>query len=90
MILCRTESDAKRAYAWLQATAQTLHLRVHPDKSRVLDLGPGAVGFDFLGFHHRMVRSRKYGRRYCHRWPSQRAMTSVRTKIKKITAHATG
>ena len=86
VILCRTESDARRAYAWLQATAQALHLRVHPDKSRVLDLGPGADGFDFLGFHHRMVRSRKYGKTYCHRWPSRRAMASVRTKVKTITA----
>ena len=70
----------------LQATAQALPPRVHPDKSRMLDLGPGADGFDFLGFHHRMVRSLKYGKVYCHRWPSRRAMTSVRTKVKAMTA----
>ena len=86
VILCRTESDAKRAYAWLQATAQALHLKVHPDKSHVLDLGPGAEGFDFLGFHHRMVRSRTTGRYSCHRWPSRRAMANVRAKVKAITA----
>lgn len=57
VILCRTESDAKRAYAWLQRTAQALHLTVHPDKSRVLYVGDGSDGFDFLGFHHRMVMS---------------------------------
>ncbi|MGH7760339.1 MAG: reverse transcriptase domain-containing protein [Candidatus Dormibacteraceae bacterium] len=39
VILCRTESDAKQAYAWLQRTAQALHLKVHPDKSRVLHVG---------------------------------------------------
>src|SRR5216684_5242365 len=86
VILCRTESDAKQAYAWLQRTAQALHLKVHPDKSRVLHVGDGSDGFDFLGFHHRMVRSRMYGKTYCHRWPSRRAMASVRAKVKKITA----
>src|SRR5260370_16143488 len=80
------ESEAKQAYAWLQKTAQALHLKVHPDKSRVLHVGGGVDGFDFLGFHHRMVRSRKTGRLFCHRWPSRRAMASVRAKVKKITA----
>ena len=86
VILCRTESDAQQAYAWLQRTAQALHLKVHPDKSRIVDLGEGAQGVDFLGFHHRMVMSRKYGRRFCQPWPSRRAMASVRAKVKAITA----
>ena len=30
--------------------------------------------------------SRKYGRRFCQRWPSRRAMASVRAKVKAITA----
>jgi hypothetical protein len=79
-------SDARRAYAWLQGRAQTLHLRVHPEKSCVLYLGNGDDGFDFLGFHHRTARSRKYRKQYCHRWPSKRAMASIRAKIKAITA----
>ena len=86
VILCRTESDARQAYAWLQSTAQALHLKVHPDKSRIVDLGEGAQGVDFLRFHHRMVMSRKYGRRFCQPWPARRAMASVRAKVKAITA----
>ncbi len=86
VILCRTESDAKQAYAWLQRTAQALHLKVQPDKSRVLHVGDGADGFDFLGFHHRMVMSPKFGRRYCQPSPSRKAMASVRAKVKAITA----
>jgi RNA-directed DNA polymerase len=86
VLLCRTESDAQRAHAWLQARAQTLRLRVHPEKTRVVYLGDGGDGFDFLGFHHHLVRSWKYRKRYCHRWPSRRAMASIRAKIKAITA----
>jgi hypothetical protein len=31
VILCRIETDARRAYAWIQTMAQALHLKVHPD-----------------------------------------------------------
>jgi group II intron reverse transcriptase/maturase len=86
VILCRTESDARRAFRWLQATAQGLHLRLHPDKTRVVDLRGGEEGFDFLGFHHRVVRSPRYPAWYCRRWPSQRAMAGIRARVKEITA----
>lgn len=86
VVLCRTQRDAQRAYAWLQETSARLHLTLHSEKTRVLDLSEGRDGFDFLGFHHRMVKSWRYGRWYCQRWPSQRAMVTVRARIKAITA----
>lgn len=86
VVLCRTERDAQQAYAWLQETSARLQLTLHPEKTRVLELTAGRDGFDFLGFHIRMVKSRKRGRWFCQQWPSQRAMASVRDKIKAITA----
>ena len=86
VILCRTEREAQHAYDWLRKRVPGLRLKLHPDKTRVVGLEEGAEGFDFLGFHLRMVRSRKYGRWYCQRWPSRRAMAAVRAKIKAITA----
>lgn len=86
VILCRNEADARAALGWLQRRSRALHLQLHPDKSRVLSLVSGADGFDFLGFHVRLVRSQRWARWYCHRWPSQRSMMSMRSKIKAITA----
>jgi RNA-directed DNA polymerase len=86
VILCRTESDAHIAFRWLQQRSEALHLRLHPEKTKMVDLGSGDEGIDFLGFHLRMVTSYRYGGRYCHRWPSRRAMASIRVKIKAITA----
>lgn len=86
VILCRTESDAHRAYQWLEGRARALHLRLHPDKSRIVNLAGGDDGFDFLGFHLRLVKSWRNGRYYCQRWPSRRAMAAMRAKIKAITA----
>lgn len=86
VILCRTERDAQRARDWLRDTAAALRLTLHLGKTRVVGLDEGADGFDFLGFHIRMVKSRRHGRWYCQRWPSGRAMAAIRARIKAITA----
>ena len=86
VILCRCGADAQHAYRWLQGRAQALKLALHPDKTPIVDLNAGTGGFDFLGFHLRLVKSRRYGRWYCQRWPSGRAMASIRAKVKTITA----
>jgi RNA-directed DNA polymerase len=86
VILCRTESDAQQAYRWLENRASALRLRLHPAKSRIVALNGGDDGFDFLGFHHRMVKSWRTGRYYCQRWPSRRAMAAIRAKVRAISA----
>ena len=64
-----------------------LGLTLHPTKTRLVFVGDGRQGFDFLGFHGRKVESwRVRGRRYLQRWPSRRAMQGVRDRIKAITA----
>ena len=46
----------------------------------------GDDGLDFLGFHHHMVQSfRQPGRRYLARWPSDRAMRSIRARLREMT-----
>ena len=59
---------------------------LHPDKTRLVSLADGRDGFDFLGFHHRLVKSWKWrGRYYLNRWPSTRAMDSIRAKVRDRT-----
>jgi Group II intron, maturase-specific domain len=68
------------------AILDTLGLRLHPEKTRIVHLTRGAQGFDFLGFHHRVCKSWKYpGRWYLQKWPSKRAMASIRGKIRDRT-----
>ena len=86
VVLCPTEERAVAARDLAQATLATLGLRLHPDKTRIVCLRQGKEGFDFLGFHHRMRRSWKLpGRHYLNRWPSARAMASIRAKVKERT-----
>ena len=52
----------------------------------------GGPGFDFLGFHHRLVRSdgRRSGKHvtFLARWPSNKAMQHARDRIRALTDRA--
>lgn len=85
MVLCRTKRDAKKAMATLKAICDRLDLKMHPEKTKLANLWEGREGFDFLGFHHRKVRSRQGTWRLAS-WPSKKAMKKMREKVKEITA----
>jgi RNA-directed DNA polymerase len=86
VILCPTRERAEQARQRAETALAPLGLQLHPDKTRLVHLSEGAEGFDFLGFHHRMRRSKKWnGRWYLHQWPSQPAMKSIRSKIRERT-----
>jgi RNA-directed DNA polymerase len=87
VVLCRTEAGAREALRRVGLVLDRLGLRLHPEKTRLVFVGDGRQGFDFLGFHHRKVESWRWrGKRYLQRWPSRRAMQRVRDRIKAITA----
>jgi RNA-directed DNA polymerase len=89
--LCRDAAQAEAALAAVGEILTGLGLRLHPDKTRVVDLREGREGFDFLGCHFRARMSgrlweqRRIVRHYLHRWPSQRAMKRLRDKIRART-----
>ena len=86
VVLCATREQAEVARELVAAVLDPLGLRLHPEKTRVAHLTRGAEGFDFLGFHHRMRESWKWrGRWYLQKWPSRRAMVSIRGKIRDRT-----
>ena len=58
-----------------------------PRATRHLEEGGG--GFDFLGFHHRLVRSRgltgKKPVTFLARWPADKAMQRARDRLRELT-----
>ena len=79
VILCATREQAEQARELVAAVLDGLGLRLHPEKTRIAHLARGAEGFAFLGFEHRMRESWKQpGRWYLQKWPSRRAMASIR------------
>jgi RNA-directed DNA polymerase len=86
VVLCATREQAERARELVAAVLDTLGLRLHPEKTRIARLARGAEGFTFLGFEHRMRESwRQPGRWYLQKWPSRRAVASIRAKIRART-----
>ena len=85
VVLCATRKQAEAAREPVAAVLAELGLRLSPEKTRIVHLAGGAEGIDFLGFHHRMGRSRKDRRWYLLRWPSARAMAQIRAKIRALT-----
>jgi RNA-directed DNA polymerase len=87
VILCKTEGQAREGLRRVRLVLDRLDLSLHPDKTRVVFVGDGRDGFDFLGFHcHKVDSWRRRGRRFLLIWPGRRAMERVRERIQAITA----
>jgi group II intron reverse transcriptase/maturase len=91
VVMCDTASQAEEAQRRVSTVLTRLGLELHPEKTRMVDLSRGREGFDFLGCHLRKrmsglqwvrARRRVY---YLQRWPSQRAMTRVRARVRGLT-----
>ncbi len=91
VVMCDTKAAVEAARERVGLVLARLGLKLHPEKTRVVDLADGREGFDFLGchLHKRMsgpiwVRSRRRVY-YLHRWPSRRAMKQVRARVRALT-----
>jgi RNA-directed DNA polymerase len=91
VVLCRSAAQAERALTVVGEILTGLGLRLHPDKTKVIDLREGREGLDFLGCHFRARMSgrlwerKRIVRYYLHRWPSQAAMARLRAKVRDRT-----
>jgi RNA-directed DNA polymerase len=92
VVMCRSKGQAVAALARLTVLLAELGLRPKPAKTRIVQLSAGGEGVDFLGFHHRLVRSRAVPGRaaitFLARWPSRKAMQHARDRIRFITMRA--
>lgn len=85
VVLCRSRAQADEALRRVRDILGQLGLELHPEKTRIVELGLGKQGFLFLGCYLRIVRSHFTGRTYLFRWPSPKAMTCIRERIRALT-----
>ncbi|MGP7998858.1 MAG: group II intron reverse transcriptase/maturase [Streptosporangiaceae bacterium] len=89
VVMCWSRGQAERALECLTALLADLGLEPKAAKTRIVHLEVGGPGFDFLGFHHRLVRSRgdrgKPKVTFLARWPADRAMQHARDRIRELT-----
>jgi len=89
VVMCRSRGQAEAALEQLRALLAGLGLEPKPAKTRIVRLQVGGEGFDFLGFHHRLVRSQgrtgKAGVTFLARWPAKQAMQHARQRVRELT-----
>jgi RNA-directed DNA polymerase len=94
VIVCNTRADLEEATRRLKLIFKRMRLRLHPDKTRQVELTDGKDGFDFLGCHlHKRMsgqiweneRKRVY---FLQRWPSTSSVKRVKQRVKELTPRA--
>jgi RNA-directed DNA polymerase len=79
VILCRSREEAERALSVVQTWVQAEGLRLHPEKTRIVDATqPG--GFDFLGYHFECGRH----------WPRAKSLHKLRDTVRALTPRSHG
>jgi group II intron reverse transcriptase/maturase len=84
VILFRTEEEAELGLELVKTKLKELNLELNEEKTKIVDTNQGKDGFEFLGYHHRMVWSVKYKKYYSQKWPSDKAMKTIKTKIRDL------
>ncbi|MFE7359311.1 group II intron reverse transcriptase/maturase [Streptomyces sp. NPDC057543] len=89
VVMCATREQAEAALERLTRLLADLGLEPKAAKTRIVHLEVAGEGFDFLGFHHRLVASRsRDGKRpvtFLARWPAGKAMQHARDRIRELT-----
>lgn len=79
VILCRSEVEARAVLAKVQGWTANAGLRLHPEKTRIVDATQRG-GFDFLGYH--------FERGY--RWPRRKSVAKLKATIRSKTRRTHG
>jgi len=86
VVVCRSKTAAERTLELIRQTMEKLKLTLHPTKTRLVDMG--REGFEFLGFHFHKRSDQRTGRVLPYFWPGQKAMNTVRSKLRQLTGYS--
>lgn len=83
VIIAREEGKAKRAMKVVEEILERLKLKLHPEKTKIIEMEQ--EGFDFLGYHFQQGKICRTGAKVPLMWPGNKAMKKIRSKIKEHT-----
>lgn len=89
VIICKNKKKAKHAIGIMEAVMKKLELELNLEKSKLVSMWEGKEGFDFLGMHHRRLRTRKVDRttyKETYQYPKKRAMEKMRRVVREVLA----
>jgi RNA-directed DNA polymerase len=85
--MCGTKSQAREAQRRIELVMERLRWKLHPAKTRLVDLRQGKESFAFLGCTIRKKRSIQRNPRwhFMQRWPSPKARKKLRERVRETT-----
>jgi RNA-directed DNA polymerase len=86
VILCPSAEAAQSVLATLREWTTEAGLTLHPEKTKIEDMGPPKANFDFLGY--RFWRSQKGG--HLRRFIRPKSVQKFKASIKPVTKRANG
>lgn len=79
VILCRSQAEAEQALGEVQDWTEKSGLKLHPEKTRVVDATQQG-GFDFLGYHFERGSQ----------WPRQKSEQKMKDRVRALTKRTNG
>ena len=83
VILCSSAEDANRALVVVQDWTAQAGLKLHPTKTRIVDVRQ--EGFDFLGYHFETVRDGSI-----RHWPRTKSLDKLKETLRQKTHRTNG
>lgn len=80
LIMCESQEEAEKALNLVRDWMAEMQLRLHPQKTRIIDMTKAGNSFEFLGYHFEHT---KRGR--IRRWPRSKSIAKLKDTVRYIT-----
>ncbi|MCP4458298.1 MAG: group II intron reverse transcriptase/maturase [Cytophagales bacterium] len=80
LIMCESQNEAEEALNLVRDWMAKMKLRLHPQKTRIVDMTLAGNYFEFLGYHFEHTR-----RGRIRRWPRSKSITKLKDTVRYIT-----
>lgn len=92
VVICKNYKSIKHARRAIEEIMRRLELTLSKEKTKIVSLWNGKDGFDFLGFHNRMIKhknSRGYKYYQLVQWISNKSKIKIKEKIREYLSRST-
>lgn len=86
VMLCQSAKQAEQVLAKLQKWSEQAGLTLHPEKTKIVDMGQARSHFDFLGYRFR----RTVGKMQIRRFIRPKSLKNIRQRIRPLTKRTSG
>lgn len=92
VVVCKNYKSVKHARRAIEEIMRRLELTLSEEKTKIVSLWNGKDGFDFLGFHNRMIKhknNRGYEYYQLVQWISNKAKKRIQEKVRNYLSRST-